>query len=98
MLEPKAAEGIVKNNIHRAKFAKAVNEMNIWQPPISNMKILKDVAFNKENISKNLSSPELIERITPRLTRSKAKLLQGNKNNECIFETEPTRVLRPRKR
>lgn len=34
LMEIEAAESIIQKNIHKSKFARACNEMNIWQPTI----------------------------------------------------------------
>lgn len=95
LLEPRAAEKIVQSNIHKAKFSKAVNEMNIWQSPIANiLNILKKAANGVDKDRARHSSPRTVEKSIPMLTRSKTKLMK--ENTECDFRSGSIRILRPR--
>lgn len=95
LLEPRAAEKIVQSNIHRAKFLRAVNEMNIWQSPMVNiLNSLKKAANGDRKNRAICSSPKPVEKTIPMLTRSKTKLLENN--TEYDVGAGLIRILRPR--
>lgn len=64
LLKPESAEKVIEKNMHRAVFAKAMNEMNIWRP--------------MNFIAKTTEKVLMVENV--RITRSKSRAISSDIN------------------